>query len=59
MQERLTLLLVNLISEQVKQGFKTHATIFEDSFINVVRSRAVTPSPHVIDSQVSVVNYYI
>lgn len=52
MQERLTHILANLVSEQVKVGFKNHAAIFEDSVINAVRSRAVTPSPHIIDSQV-------
>lgn len=52
MQDRLTHVLVNLVSDQVKQGFKNHAAIFEDSVMNAVRSRAVTPSPHIIDSQV-------
>ncbi|KAK5646369.1 hypothetical protein RI129_004833 [Pyrocoelia pectoralis] len=51
MQERLTLMLANLVSEQVKLGFKNHAAIFEDSVISAVRSRAVTPSPHLLDSQ--------
>lgn len=51
MQDRLTLMLASLVSEEVKLGFKNHAAILEDSVINAVRSRAVTPSPHVFDSQ--------
>ncbi|KAF5295034.1 hypothetical protein FQR65_LT10587 [Abscondita terminalis] len=56
MQERLSHILANLVSEQVKLGFKSHAAIFEDSVINAVRSRAVTPSPHIIDSQAQLVH---
>lgn len=52
MQERLTLTVANLVGEQVKQGFKNHAAIIEDTVIHAVRSRTVTPSPHVIDTQV-------
>lgn len=52
MQDKLSRNIADLVGEQIKQGFKSHAAVFEDSVINAVRSRAVTPSPHVIDSQV-------
>lgn len=51
MQDKLTLSIKEVISDQVKQGFKNHASVIEDSVLNAVRSRAVTPSPHV-DNQV-------
>jgi enhancer of mRNA-decapping protein 4 len=46
-QENLLQNMKDLISEQIKLGFKNHASVLEDSVINAVRSRAVTPSPHV------------
>ncbi|XP_008200206.1 enhancer of mRNA-decapping protein 4 isoform X2 [Tribolium castaneum] len=51
-QENLLQSMKDLISEQIKLGFKSHASFLEDSVINAVRSRAVTPSPHV-ESQVT------
>ncbi|KAJ8980296.1 hypothetical protein NQ317_005216 [Molorchus minor] len=47
MQDKLTTNLKEIVSEQVKLGFKSHAAVIEDSVMNAVRSRAVTPSPHV------------
>nr|XP_023013294.1 enhancer of mRNA-decapping protein 4 [Leptinotarsa decemlineata] len=47
MQDKLISNMKEVVSEQVKQGFKSHATVIEDSVMNAVRSRAVTPSPHV------------
>lgn len=52
MQEKLLSNITDLVKEQVKIGFKTHAAVLEDSVVNAVRSRAVTPSPHIIDTQV-------
>lgn len=51
MQDKLTNSIKEVVADQVKQGFKSHAAVIEDSVINAVRSRAVTPSPH-IDSHV-------
>ncbi|XP_025833664.1 enhancer of mRNA-decapping protein 4 isoform X2 [Agrilus planipennis] len=51
MQDKIALTIAELVSEQVKQGLKNHVAILEDSVLNAVRSRAVTPSPHVIDTQ--------
>lgn len=47
MQDKLTQNIKEIVSEQVKQGFKSHASVIEEGVMNVVRSRAVTPSPHV------------
>lgn len=52
MQDKLTQNIKDIVSEQVKQGFKSHAAVIEEGVMNAVRSRAVTPSPHV-DSHVS------
>ncbi|KAK9701745.1 WD40 region of Ge1, enhancer of mRNA-decapping protein [Popillia japonica] len=52
MQEALKHTIAEHVKEQVKIGFKLHASVLEDSVVNAVRSRAVTPSPHVIDTQV-------
>lgn len=52
MKEKFLQNITELVKEQVKIGFKTHAAVLEDSVVNAVRSRAVTPSPHVIDTQV-------
>ncbi|VEN33895.1 unnamed protein product [Callosobruchus maculatus] len=51
MQDRMTASIKEVVADQVKQGFKNHASVIEDSVINAVRSRAVTPSPN-IDSHV-------
>ncbi|XP_044750702.1 enhancer of mRNA-decapping protein 4 [Coccinella septempunctata] len=40
------------ISEEVKKGFKSQASVIEDSVMNAVRSRSVTPAPHMVDSHV-------
>lgn len=53
MQDKLTQNIKDIVSEQVKHGFKNHAAVIEEGVINAVRSRAVTPSPHV-DSHVSI-----
>lgn len=55
MQDTLLLNIKEVVSDQVKLGFKSHATVLEDSVINAVRSRAVTPSPH-MDTQVRFLN---
>lgn len=52
MEQKFLQVMTELVKEQVKIGFKTHAAVLEDSVVNAVRSRAVTPSPHVIDTQV-------
>nr|CAH7751196.1 unnamed protein product [Callosobruchus chinensis] len=52
MQDRMTTSIKEVVAEEVKQGFKNHASVIEDSVINAVRSRAVTPSPN-IDSHVT------
>lgn len=46
MQEKLTENIKNIVAEQVHDGFKKNLSIMEDSVLNAVRSRAVTPSPH-------------
>lgn len=56
MQEALKHTIAEHVKEQVKIGFKLHASVLEDSVVNAVRSRAVTPSPHVIDTQVRYYN---
>lgn len=56
MQDKLTSSIKEVVADQVKQGFKSHAAVIEDSVINAVRSRAVTPSPH-IDSHVCGIYY--
>ncbi|KAG5876298.1 hypothetical protein JTB14_028939 [Gonioctena quinquepunctata] len=55
MQDKLISNMKEVVSEQVNQGFKNHATVIEDSVMNAVRSRAVTPSPHA-DSHVVTLN---
>lgn len=50
-QESLLLGIKALLNDEISAGFKNHASFLEDSVINAVRSRAVTPSPHT-DSQV-------
>ncbi|KAJ8920900.1 hypothetical protein NQ315_015693 [Exocentrus adspersus] len=55
MQDKLTASVKEAVTDQVKQGFKNHAAVIEDSVINAVRSRAVTPSPN-IDSHVVTLN---
>lgn len=52
MQEKFSHTIGEIVNEQIKQGFKTHAAVLEDSVMHAVRSRAVTPSPHIIDTQV-------
>lgn len=53
MQDKLTQNIKDIVAEQVKQGFKSHASVIEEGVMNAVRSRAVTPSPN-IDSHVSI-----
>ncbi|XP_060517903.1 enhancer of mRNA-decapping protein 4 isoform X3 [Cylas formicarius] len=45
-QDKLVQKIKETVSVEVKQSFKNHAAILEDSVINAVRSRAVTPAPH-------------
>lgn len=52
MQEKLSQSISEIVNEQIKQGFKNHAAALEDSVIQAVRSRAVTPAPYIIDTQV-------
>lgn len=52
LQDKLSANIREVVKEQVKQSFKSHASMLEDSVMNAVRSRAVTPSPHV-DTQVT------
>lgn len=52
MQEKLGSMISDVVKDQVRLGFRTHSALLEDSVVNAVRSRAVTPSPHVIDTQV-------
>lgn len=52
MQEKLSHSISEIVNEQIKQGFKSHASVLEDSVMHAVRSRAVTPAPHIIDTQV-------
>lgn len=40
------------LTEEVNKGFKSQASVIEDSVMNAVRSRSVTPSPHMVDSHV-------
>lgn len=43
----------NEVKEQIDRAFKNHAAVLEDSVLNAVKSRAVTPSPHLLDTHVS------
>ncbi|XP_065164405.1 enhancer of mRNA-decapping protein 4 isoform X2 [Atheta coriaria] len=52
MQEKLGSMISDVVKDQVRLGFRTHSALLEDSVVNAVRSRAVTPSPHVIDTQI-------
>lgn len=52
MQEKLLNSMNEMIREEVSAAFRSHASVLEDSVINAVRSRAVTPSPH--DTQVCI-----
>lgn len=47
MNDKWTNIIRDVVAEQVEHGFKNHATVIEDSVINAVRSRAVTPSPNI------------
>ncbi|CAG9860340.1 unnamed protein product [Phyllotreta striolata] len=51
MNDKLSHSVRDIVAEQIKQGFKSHASVLEDSVKNAVRSRAVTPSPN-IDSHI-------
>lgn len=52
MQDKLLHSVKDIVSQEVKQGFKSHAAIIEEGVINAVRSRAVTPALHA-DSHLS------
>lgn len=52
MHDRLSLTLTELVNDQINKALKNHATTLEDRVLNAVRSRSVTPAPHVIDTQV-------
>ncbi|KAL3282525.1 hypothetical protein HHI36_005706 [Cryptolaemus montrouzieri] len=52
MQEKLSSNIKDIISEEVRLGFKTQASVIEDSVIHAVRSRSVTPASHMVDSHV-------
>lgn len=51
MQDKLTQGVTESVKDQIAVAFRNHAASLEDSVVNAVRSRAVTPSPHVIDTQ--------
>lgn len=52
LQDKLFTNVRDIISDEVKIAFKNHISVIEDSVLNAVRSRCVTPASHVIDSQV-------
>ncbi|KAK9872249.1 hypothetical protein WA026_017050 [Henosepilachna vigintioctopunctata] len=51
-QENILASMREVICEEVRLGFKTQASVIEDSVINAVRSRSVTPASHMVDSHV-------
>lgn len=52
MQEGLNKAVTSTIKEQIAKGFRSQQSVIEDSVITAVRSRAVTPAPHILDVQV-------
>nr|CAD7426114.1 unnamed protein product [Timema monikensis] len=50
-QENLSSALLKTVKENMTQGFRTQQAAIEDRVITAVRSRAVTPAPHIIDTQ--------
>ncbi|XP_045470559.1 enhancer of mRNA-decapping protein 4 [Harmonia axyridis] len=52
MQDKLMETISTKISDEVKKGFKSQASVIEDSVMNAVRSRSVTPAPHMVDTHV-------
>ena len=40
------------IKEHIAKGFRTQEDVIQSSVITAVRSRAVTPAPHIVDTQV-------
>lgn len=57
MQDKLSHNIKEVVAETVKHSIKSHASAIEDSVINAVRSRAVTPSPNV-DTRVSKIRLF-
>ncbi|XP_067007664.2 enhancer of mRNA-decapping protein 4 [Anabrus simplex] len=50
-QESLKTAVAEAVKEHVAKGFRAHKAVIEDSVITAVRSRAVTPAPHIVDTQ--------
>ena len=40
------------IKEHIAKGFRVQEDVIQNSVITAVRSRAVTPAPHIVDTQV-------
>lgn len=40
------------IKEHIAKGFRVQEDVIQNSVITAVRSRAVTPAPHIVDAQV-------
>lgn len=51
-QDSLKTSVCETIKEHIAKGFRTQEDVIQSSVITAVRSRAVTPAPHIVDTQV-------
>lgn len=51
-QDSLKTSVCETIKEHIAKGFRVQEDVIQNSVITAVRSRAVTPAPHIVDSQV-------
>ncbi|XP_069698744.1 enhancer of mRNA-decapping protein 4 isoform X2 [Periplaneta americana] len=52
LQESLNKTVSETIKEHITKGFRGQQDMIQNSVLTAVRSRAVTPAPHIVDSQV-------
>ena len=51
-QDSLNKTVSEVVKDQIDKGFQGQQDVIQNSVITAVRSRAVTPAPHIVDSQV-------
>jgi len=51
-QDSLKTSVCETIKEHIAKGFRVQEDVIQNSVITAVRSRAVTPAPHIVDAQV-------
>jgi hypothetical protein len=51
-QDSLNKIVCETIKEHIAKGFQGQQDVIQNSVITAVRSRAVTPAPHIVDSHV-------